>query len=104
MPVAFLVSDLHAGWSSAACAASPAADRWEKERADSGRTTCYTHTGSNTAREVPWCDLQVWDFMADFSNMKLLNPLLTDFQVLSESTDPRRKGRGREAWSYTVRY
>ena len=54
--------------------------------------------------------------MADFSNMKRLNPFITDFHILEvylqqmfeivlpnrvqESIDPRRNGK--EAWKYKV--
>ena len=56
--------------------------------------------------------------MADFSNMKRLNPFITDFHILEvylqqmfemvlpnwvqESIDPRRKRNGKEAWKYKV--
>ena len=64
--------------------------------------------------------------MADFSNMRQLNPLITDFHILEvfwiwrfllapqehmniystlkyqESIDPRRKHNGKEAWKYKV--
>ena len=44
---------------------------------------------------------QVWEFMADFSNYKYLNPHLLEWRVLEDST--KRKEKGSE-WSYVVRY
>lgn len=44
---------------------------------------------------------QVWEYMADFSNNKILNPKLLDFQILSDSTNKRKKGT---IWTYSVRY
>ncbi|KAK2575048.1 hypothetical protein KPH14_008789 [Odynerus spinipes] len=29
--------------------------------------------------------IKVWEFVADFSNMKLLNPLIEDFNIIAES-------------------
>ena len=34
---------------------------------------------------------QVWDFMADFSNMRLLNPLLVSWRIIGESNDFRKQ-------------
>ncbi|XP_018394580.1 PREDICTED: uncharacterized protein LOC108773318 [Cyphomyrmex costatus] len=39
----------------------------------------------------------VWEFMADFSNMKKLNPTIEDFTVLDE-------GGNYDHWKYSVRY
>ncbi|XP_035786724.1 uncharacterized protein LOC118463899 [Anopheles albimanus] len=39
----------------------------------------------------------VWDFLADFSHMKRLNPTIIDFKVISESGY-------RNDWKYTVSY
>merc|ERR1711970_896397 len=39
--------------------------------------------------------------MSDFSNSKVLNPKLLEFQVLSDSTNKRRKGA---VWNYSVKY
>ena len=44
---------------------------------------------------------QVWEYMADFSNYKILNPKVLDFQILSDSTNKRKKG---SVWTYSVRY
>ena len=44
---------------------------------------------------------EVWEFMADFSNQKILNPKLLYFQILSDNTNKLRKGY---AWTYSVRY
>ena len=34
---------------------------------------------------------QVWQFMADFSNYKLLNPHLTDWRVLADSAHKKKQ-------------
>ncbi|KYN43530.1 hypothetical protein ALC56_01791 [Trachymyrmex septentrionalis] len=39
----------------------------------------------------------VWEFVADFSNMKKLNPTIEDFNVLDE-------GGNYDHWKYSVRY
>ena len=39
--------------------------------------------------------------MIYFSNYKILNPKLLDFQILSDTTKKRARGA---VWSYTVRY
>ncbi|XP_032665622.1 uncharacterized protein LOC116841604 [Odontomachus brunneus] len=39
----------------------------------------------------------VWEFVADFSNMKKLNPTIEDFSVIAESGNY-------DHWKYTVRY
>ncbi|EFN80057.1 uncharacterized protein LOC105187157 [Harpegnathos saltator] len=39
----------------------------------------------------------VWEFVADFSNMKKLNPTIEDFSVIAESGNY-------DHWRYTVRY
>lgn len=42
--------------------------------------------------------IQVWDFMADFNNMVVLNPSLINFEILDES-----HGKNGE-WNYEVAY
>ena len=37
---------------------------------------------------------QVWQFMADFSNYKLLNPHLIDWQVISDSAHKKKQVTG----------
>ncbi|CAH0395889.1 unnamed protein product [Bemisia tabaci] len=39
----------------------------------------------------------VWEFLADFNNMKTLNPTIIDFEIISD-------GGPQNDWSYTVRY
>nr|XP_050856792.1 uncharacterized protein LOC127066748 [Vespula vulgaris] len=41
--------------------------------------------------------IYVWDFVADFSNMKLLNPLIDDFNITAESGNY-------DHWQYSVEY
>ena len=44
--------------------------------------------------EVPHATpTQVWDFMADFSNMRLLNPLLVNWRISGETNDFRKQVR-----------
>ncbi|XP_044270875.1 uncharacterized protein LOC123015286 [Tribolium madens] len=40
---------------------------------------------------------EVWEFVADFSNMKLLNPTIVDFTILKESGNY-------DHWKYTTQY
>lgn len=41
--------------------------------------------------------IKVWEFIADYSNMKLLNTLIEDFNIISESGNY-------DNWHYTVEY
>ncbi|XP_069674060.1 uncharacterized protein [Periplaneta americana] len=41
--------------------------------------------------------VEVWEFVADFSNMKMLNPTIIDFNILSETGNY-------DHWSYSAEY
>ena len=43
---------------------------------------------------------QVWEFMADFSNYKQLNPHLEQWHVLTDSTHTRRQVGSYISWSH----
>ncbi|KAK5639949.1 hypothetical protein RI129_010760 [Pyrocoelia pectoralis] len=59
------------------------------------RYRTYDHEESVVIKHVPPSD--IWEFVADFSNMKYLNPTIVDFNILSESGNYRR-------WQYSTEY
>ncbi|VEN46582.1 unnamed protein product [Callosobruchus maculatus] len=59
------------------------------------RANYYEHKSFVFIPRVP--PNQVWEFVADFSNMKYLNPTIIDFNIIEESGNYKH-------WKYTTEY